>query len=137
MSNDLYIIWHTSNELGIPIIDEQHRGLVSTINSFHYLIKEGQGEEVIRPIIMTLVQYIEIHFRTEEPLMQKAGFPGYDDHIRLHRSLTTKTKRIAEEAVTKSNAYIALEFLKDWWLDHINNVDRQYAPYLRKLLDIR
>ncbi len=47
MSNDLYIIWHPDNDLGIPIIDEQHRGLVSAINSLHYFIKADKGVEMI------------------------------------------------------------------------------------------
>lgn len=137
MSNDLYIIWHRDNELGIPIIDEQHRGLVTAINSFHYFIKEERGIAMMQPIIMTLVEYIDIHFKTEEPLMKDAGYPGFDGHIHLHRMLTERTKKIAEESLHKGNARIALDFLKDWWLNHINNVDREYAPYVKKHLGIR
>lgn len=137
MGNILYIIWNKENELGIPIIDEQHRGLVSAINSFHYFIKEDKGIQMVRPIIMTLVEYIDIHFKTEEPLMKEAGYPDFDAHVLKHRLLTEKTARIAEEAIHKDNAYIALDFLKEWWLSHINTIDRQYVPYVRKLLDIR
>jgi hemerythrin len=136
MSNDLYIVWNKENDLGIPIIDEQHRGLVSAINSYHYFIKEGKGVEMVKPIIMTLVQYIDVHFRTEEPLMKDSGYPGYEDHIRLHRKLTLKTENIARESIDTGNAYIALDFLKDWWLNHINSIDRQYVPYVRKMLGI-
>ena len=137
MSNLLYIIWTKENEIGIPIIDEQHRGLVSAINSFHYFIKEDRGIKMVKPIIMTLVEYIDVHFKTEEPLMKAAGYPDFDNHILLHRKLTEKTARIAEEVIYKGDATIALNFLKEWWLNHINNVDRQYAPYVKKMLDIR
>ena len=136
MSNLLYIVWGKENELGIPIIDEQHRGLVSAINSFHYFIKEGHGDMAIRPIIMTLVQYIDIHFRTEEPLMRDSGFPDVEEHIARHRKLTQRTQKIAQEALAEGNAYVALEFLKDWWLGHINSIDRQYVPYVKKMLGI-
>ena len=32
--HELLIYWDASNEIGIPIIDEQHRGIVTLINSF-------------------------------------------------------------------------------------------------------
>jgi hemerythrin len=136
MSHLLYIVWEKDNELGIPIIDEQHRGLVSAINSFHYFIKEGEGIEATRPTLQTLVQYINIHFKTEEPLMKQSGYPSYDEHILTHKGLIEKTKNIAHETLTKGDARIALDFLKDWWLTHINKVDRQYAPYVKKMLGI-
>ena len=137
MNNDLYIVWTPENELGIPIIDEQHRGLVSSINSFHYLIQEGAGIEAVRPTIMMLVQYIDIHFRTEEPLLERANYPDYENHIKLHRNLTRTTEQIVRKTLAEGTPYIALEFLKEWWMNHINNVDRQYAPYVKKALNIR
>jgi len=33
MENNLYIVWNQNNNVGIKIIDEQHRGTISTINS--------------------------------------------------------------------------------------------------------
>jgi hemerythrin len=136
MNNDLYIIWNEDNNLGIPIIDEQHKGLVSNINSFHYFIKEDKGLDILRPIVSALVHYIDVHFRTEEPLMYTAGYPDVDQHIRLHRLLTERTKKIAQESLNKGNAQVALDFLKDWWLNHINQEDRKYASYVKKALGI-
>lgn len=136
MSNDLYIVWGKENEIGIPIIDEQHRGLVSSINSFHYFIKEGAGIEAVRPTIITLVQYIDIHFRTEEPLLKSAGYPDFDNHILLHRRLTEETEKIVRKTIADGTPYIALDFLKNWWLNHINNIDRKYAPSVKKHLGI-
>ena len=61
----LYIVWNDINKLGIPIIDEQHRGIVATINSFHYFIQEGHGLEALKPTLNILEQYTCIHFKTE------------------------------------------------------------------------
>ena len=36
---NLYITWKNEDELGIPIIDEQHRGVVTAINSLFYFMQ--------------------------------------------------------------------------------------------------
>ena len=36
MNNNVFIVWKNSNDCGINIIDEQHRGIVSTINTLFY-----------------------------------------------------------------------------------------------------
>jgi hemerythrin len=66
MKNTLYIVWNEYNNLGIAVIDEQHRGIVAIINSLHYFIQEGQGEDVLVPTLGMLEHYTRIHFLTEE-----------------------------------------------------------------------
>ena len=132
----LYIVWAERNQLGIPIIDEQHRGIVSTINSFHYFIQEGRGDEILEPTLATLENYTKIHFATEEDLMQRAGFPDLDKHKALHRTLMKRTTDISRESIYLKDPDMALKFLKEWWLGHINVEDRKYSPYVRKLAKI-
>ena len=91
MGNVLYIVWNEKNILGIPIIDEQHRGIVSTINSFHYFIRDGQGLDALKPTLNILAQYTNIHFKTEEALMKKACYSGFEEHVLLQKELMKKT----------------------------------------------
>ena len=128
----LYIVWTAENELGIPIIDEQHRGIVSTINSFYYFIQRGQGPEAVDPTFNVLSQYTRLHFETEEALMAAARYPAFDAHVVLHKELTRKTVYAARGAMSQEDANILLDVLKDWWLGHINREDRKYAPYVVK-----
>lgn len=132
MRRALYIIWDDSNNLGIPIIDEQHRGIVATINSFHYFIQAGSGLDGLKPTLNILEHYTNIHFKTEEKLMNEAGYPNLADHIELREKLMKKTKEIAREATSLSEPEIALKFLKEWWLGHINKEDKQYGPYVKR-----
>lgn len=134
MKNMLYIIWPESANLGIPIIDEQHRAIVTTINSLYYFIQEGRGLEALRPTFDILEQYTRIHFITEEELMRRAGFDGLEEHIALHEGLTGKMKKIARESLNNREPELALEFLKKWWLDHINVEDKLYVPSVMKVL---
>lgn len=128
----LYIVWNKENELGISIIDEQHRGIVSTINSFHYFIRKGHGAEALAPTFNVLSQYTKLHFETEEELMAAAHYPVFDAHVTLHKELTKKTVNAARDAISQEDASVLLALLRDWWLGHINHEDRKYAPYVIK-----
>ena len=44
MIRSLYINWKDDFNIGIPVVDEQHRGLVVLINSFHYALHEGYSD---------------------------------------------------------------------------------------------
>lgn len=133
MAHPLYIVWNENNQLGIPIIDEQHRGVISTINSLHYSISNGHENEVIKPVLIMLEQYTIIHFKTEKALMEKAGYPENEKHVKLHKKLVLETQKLSRDFDRTRDAEHVLKFLRDWWLDHINIEDRKYAPYMEKL----
>ena len=133
MQKTLYIIWSESNKLGVPIIDEQYRGIISTINSLHYFIHIGQGEEILKPILIMLAQYTEIHFKTEEALMAKANYPDIEEHRVLHKTLIEKTKRLYFEVSREKDTDQVLKFLREWWLGHISKEDRKYVPFMKSL----
>ncbi len=73
MENLLYIVWTDRNKVDIPILDEQHRGIVSTINSLHYFIRQGRRLDALDSTLVVLRQYTAIHFRTEEALMRESA----------------------------------------------------------------
>jgi hemerythrin-like metal-binding protein len=128
VNSALYIVWSDENRLGIPVIDEQHRGIVSLINSFYHFVKRGEARKVMLPVLAALVYSTSVHFMTEEELITSAGYTHAQEHIELHKTLMKRTKLIAREAASNADVDLeALAFLKDWWLGHINGADRQYA----------
>ena len=135
MKQQLYIVWSAGNELGVPIIDEQHRGIVSIINSFYHCVQEGHEDEIIGPTLSMLLSYAKIHFLTEQRLMTEAAYADLEAHTLLHTRLIQQTRRIAEESPQDRDVDEVLPFLKAWWLGHINKEDRKYAPHVRKLME--
>ena len=130
MASPLYIKWNDSYEHGIPIIDEQHRGLVVLINTFHYILKQGLAPESARPLKAALDAYVTLHFQTEEQLMEKAKYPGLEEHIELHGQLRKNIEDTVSKVRKSGNPDEALNFLKDWWLGHINKADREASLHI-------
>jgi hemerythrin-like metal-binding protein len=132
----LYINWKEANETNIPIIDEQHKGIVSIINSFYNFIQNGHGIESIEPTLKILEYYTLMHFDTEEDFMIKSKYPNTEEHQKLHRKLMSETTKIAYQASTMQDPKVVLSFLKKWWLEHINQEDKKYVEHIKKYLEV-
>ena len=129
----LYIVWNNSYEFGIPIIDEQHRSLITTINTLHHFIQEKLEEDALKPVLNIITQYTILHFKTEEKLLIKWKYPDYNRHHLLHLEMIRKTKEITNEAITYDDSKLVIKFLKDWWLNHIQKEDRKYNTFIKDL----
>lgn len=131
MVNDpLYIVWTEKNNLNIPIIDEQHRGIVSIINSLHYFIKQGIGFQALLPTIIIMEQYSVIHFEAEQMLLKKYGYADYDNHFLLHAHLRENIKSIKAQSFLNKDSDAVINFLKNWWINHINVEDKKYERWI-------
>jgi len=131
MHEPLFIQWQERSETGIALIDEQHKGIVSIINTFFYMMSKGMDNHMLYSCISdTLKNYSNIHFITEERFLEISGYEDIEDHKKLHEGLTTEIDRIEREAIRDNDARPLLEFLKKWWVEHINDEDQLYVPHL-------
>ncbi|MDR1849976.1 MAG: bacteriohemerythrin [Zoogloeaceae bacterium] len=138
MNDTLFIQWQKQNETGISLIDEQHIGIVSIINSFHYLMGKEAGNSILYSSISdTLKNYSRIHFITEERMLEALGYPELAAHKEMHRNLTVEIDQIEYIAIQDNDARPLLNFLKNWWVHHINEEDMHYAQVLRKMGKLR
>ena len=127
----LYIIWQGHNETGVDIIDEQHRGIVSIINSLFYMMNQGMDRQLICSCISdTLIDYSQLHFLTEELFLEEAEYPDLEQHKEQHGNLNKELQRIKRQGIMYNEVRPLLEFLKKWWFEHINDQDQLYASHL-------
>jgi hemerythrin len=131
MRQPLFIKWHKINEIGIPLIDEQHRGIVSIINTFFFLMKSDINNQILYSCVSDAVKnYTRIHFFTEETCMLEAGYPEIEEHREIHRNLSLDIERKEQESIRANSPAPLLDFLKAWWVRHINEEDRAYSECL-------
>ena len=126
----MYITWTKEYDVGIPIIDEQHRGVVTAINSLFYYIQYDRGLDALRPTLRILDEYRLLHFETEEEIIKQYKYPDFDTHVLLHRQFDKNMDYVMREAIALSDPQCVLSFLKKWWLSHINDEDRKYSSYI-------
>lgn len=130
MNNSLYIIWSDNNNLGIPIIDEQHRAIISTINTLHYFTVNNMEKEVLDSTIVILNEYTKYHFLLEEEIIKSENYNKFNEHKKLHQQLAIETQKISSNVQKEQDPSELLKFLKNWWLNHICVEDRKYATFI-------
>jgi hemerythrin len=131
-THNVLIVWKPEYNLGIPIVDEQHRGIVTIINSLFYGMQNRHGEDLLMPVYGMIDDYTRIHFNIEENFLEKCNYPKLTEHKKFHRELIDKLNKVGKESLRQRDPQEFFTFLKEWWIDHICNKDREFLEYLSK-----
>lgn len=117
--------------LGIAEIDAEHRMLVDLLNETHALISSGQSEAARQRFVETLSTYVDQHFTNEEAFMQQIGFPGIEDHRKIHENFKASFNELKPLIVTYDDEAFrkALGDAFAWIVTHIGKTDRRYARF--------
>lgn len=117
--------------LGIDEIDAEHRTLVDLLNETHALISEGQREAARTRFVETLSAYVNEHFANEEAFMERIGFPGIEDHRKIHENFKASFNDLKPLIETYDDEAFrkALGDAFSWIVMHIGKTDRRYARF--------
>ncbi|QQO09204.1 bacteriohemerythrin [Breznakiella homolactica] len=131
------IDWTQELSMGVRKIDDQHKKLVSLANDLitHNPGDEASEKEYLKKILKELVDYVKIHFSTEEELMAKTKFKGLDEHKIQHETfvlkVTGKVRDFTEgQPFDRENFTV---FLKNWITNHIAKTDKLYSVYFKEI----
>jgi len=127
-----YVEWKPQYSVGIDSIDRQHKKLIALINSLQTAVDYSAGAEYEREALNELVDYTKTHFGYEEDLMEKFGYPDFTLHRAEHELMISRVEQVlAEYQVNPDTAMQnAIDFLRDWLINHINGTDKQYSSFL-------
>ena len=132
---NLLIVWNEAYNTGIKIIDEQHRGIVSIINSLHHDLFVRDDESLLRPTAEMIMGYTKIHFTNEIEMLTESDCPRLREHQSRHDHLIAEADRIFLKCLKEGGeATPFLNFLKEWWVVHITREDMGYREHLIKHL---
>jgi len=121
--------WSPRFEVGIEVIDGQHRHLLELINRLQEALDSSRELSELVESLRELVRYTEHHFATEERLMDEVGASAErhrGEHQRLLAALMRFTVKLDTATVSESS-----HFLQDWLFKHIDEVDRPFGALLR------
>lgn len=132
MSSKQYVEWKDEYSVGLDSIDRQHKKLLSLINQLQTAVEYSTGEEFEREALDALVDYTKTHFTYEEGLMKDNGYPDYEPHKAQHEKMVKRVEEVLSEFEKDKDTAMtnAIEFLKDWLINHINGTDKLYSEFL-------
>lgn len=136
----IYVRWSKSLELGIPVIDQQHRQFVDLCNELYEQAMSEEDEEgrmrVISQVASKTMRYVKTHFAYEERLMAAVGYVDFEQHKLEHRKFIVELARILGSIGNFSFKDLLnyASFLRNWLLSHIACEDKKYVPAVKAYL---
>jgi hemerythrin len=128
--------WSEAYSVGDALLDQDHRRLMEAINALTSAVDAGALDEGgIRARIRALVQSQEEHDGREEAILAALRFPGLTEHRHTHESLEGRLRTFAREPLDGAARDDLLDFLKDWFIQHVLVQDMHYKTYMLERRD--
>lgn len=121
--------WNDSYSVSNEAIDNQHKKLIDLINTLHEAMIKGEGRSVLSDVLKELLAYTKTHFKSEEALMEKAGYSELGAHKAIHDQFTAQVDDFCKK-YESGNLAVTMELmgtLKNWLIDHIQGTDKRYV----------
>lgn len=130
----MLIRWRNDYNTGVQTIDSQHQQLVNMINKLSTAKENGQAKEVIKDILIGIVDYTRVHFSAEEAHMAENNYPLISVHKSQHKLLINQIVEILENYKSGKTEITdnLLKVLQNWLIKHVLDHDQQYGKYLQK-----
>ena len=127
------LVWTDRLSVGVNDFDEEHKLILIVIDRLFTAYNDGTLVKNIGFIFDELIIYVDGHFRHEEDVLRQHSYPKLRDQEIAHvRFASSVVKLKGEWAQGKSQDTILklAELLREWLVEHINGMDKQYTDYL-------
>jgi diguanylate cyclase (GGDEF)-like protein/PAS domain S-box-containing protein/hemerythrin-like metal-binding protein len=124
-----WIVLDTEHLLGVPEIDTQHQELTRMINKLNDAVRQIRPTEIIVGLFDEITAYAQLHFETEERMMKQNGYAEAEAHAREHGRLLGEVTYLRKKIIA-GEELLALQYVKDWLLPHILDMDKPFANFL-------
>lgn len=127
-----HFVWSSEYELGISVIDSQHRRIIDYINQVYATMEREQNPKVINRILTDLVDYTFSHLAFEEAMLEEIGYSEYHAHKLTHRTFGKLIDNLRQRAEQGEAVGVELAaFLNNWLISHIMVEDAQYVDAVK------
>ena len=123
--------WSPNLSVGDDELDSDHKELIAILNRLDGKMKGSAGHDAISRIFDDLIARTERHFRREEEIMMREGYPEAEHHAKVHQALAEEIREFKRELATGMQIGPEItEFIKRWLISHIMESDKHLGGYL-------
>ena len=130
------IQWEKEFSIGNTDIDQDHKKIIEIYNGIIELLsKEEDNIDECARFLSEMTNYALSHFKKEEVYMQQFSYPKFKEHKHHHMEYIYEVSllNLTFSELRQPKPFKALKFLRDWWINHIQNMDREYEEYRQKV----
>ncbi|MDY6529570.1 bacteriohemerythrin [Acinetobacter faecalis] len=123
--------WNDTFNIGIDVIDQQHRQILDYINILEQIRVTGDKSK-IKEVLDDLIDYTQSHFTFEENLLEQVNYQFLPSHRGIHELFVKKLIGYRQ----KFDMGISIEgdlhrLLSKWLINHIRHDDQDYVDAVR------
>lgn len=131
------MLWKDKYQLGVVVIDQQHKELFERVGAFMKTLRSAAvWEDKVQQVNETLEfmkGYVVEHFRDEELYQQQIGYPGYEAHKQIHADMVSYVLEVSKNYEESGyNEQLMQQFggkLLAWLINHVAAEDQRIATY--------
>ena len=119
-----YVIeWREGFKIGLAQVDQEHRHLFTLVRALNLASVDQTVEE--------LLDYVVIHFSNEQGLMEKSGYPAFDQHLKMHEEFAAQVADFLGngDTWTEDRVQELRRFLNKWLIGHIMTHDLRFGKW--------
>lgn len=128
--------WTKNLEVGVELIDSQHKMWFDKAAQLFEAGKSGKSKEYIIQMFDFLDEYTKTHFKDEEKYMTSIKYPELSSQKQLHQGFIKKLSELRKDYETAgANITVILganQFILEWLTQHISNADKKIGIYVKK-----
>lgn len=115
--------WRDGFKVNILQVDAEHRHLFTLVKGLDLSTVEHTLEE--------LLDYVVTHFTNEQTLMERSGYPAFEQHLKLHEEFGTHVAEFLGNGEPWSEGRIQelRRFLNKWLIGHIMTHDLRFGKW--------
>ena len=125
--------WNSELDVGVAELNRQHQRLIDIANELYRLSRQGNNEYAMRRVMDSLINYTATHFRYEEMLMERYGYPDLAAHQEKHARLVEKVMGF-KHRIDRGELLVdeLMDFIREWLNRHIRHTDQEYTAHLNQ-----
>ncbi len=128
------LVWKDEYNVGVNIIDDQHKKLLDIINELKIINNNNSCKEHVSNIFFQIAYLIDHYFIKEEIYFKDCKYPNLDQHKTSHNLFIDRIIQFQKDVEAKKPD-LCVEiyyFLEDWFNEHILKYDKEAVEYLKK-----
>lgn len=117
------IEWRQGFKVNIEQVDAEHQHLFALVKALNLESVEQTVEE--------LLDYVVVHFSNEQALMEKSGYPAFEQHLKLHEEFAGHVADFLGNGDAWSDERVQelRRFLNKWLVGHIMTHDLRFGKW--------
>jgi len=125
--------WKDEYNLGIKVIDEQHREIFESIGELDSAAESKVEKGIVDGILTSILEVSRKHFECEEGYFKKFGYAKAEEHAKLHDMFESRIEKLREKYEHGENFSEHLaEFLEEWLVHHIHENDKDFVGLFKE-----